>query len=376
MRDEGTAGVRGRHVNEHADEEDEGICAQANEEITPEGWFAHPRVTVRYRHDTLVVPAEQVDYVDVSPKQVVSIATAMIPFLENDDANRALMGANMQRQAVPLLRTQAPLVGTGMEYRAACDSGVVILAKSDGVIERVSALEIGLRCDDGRLETYRMTKFMRSNQGTCINQKPIVRKDERVVRAMLSVERHCFVDSGLMGQAYVDTSLPIGLQQTISKPSVVARMSELLLQSPAMQQQGAQAKLGRILEIGTGCGYQASVLSHIAAEVYSIERLKGLHEKAIANLRPFRVPNIHLILGDGMQGFAAGAPYAGIIAAAGGEAIPQAWVDQLAMGGRIVAPMAAGNGHQVLVVIDKTPNGLQQSVLEAVLFVPLKSGLA
>ena len=200
-------------------------------------------------------------------------------------------------------------------------------------------------------------------------------QDERVVRAMLSVERHCFVDSGLMGQAYVDTSLPIGLQQTISKPSVVARMSELLLQSPAMQQQGAQAKLGRILEIGTGCGYQASVLSHIAAEVYSIERLKGLHEKAIANLRPFRVPNIHLILGDGMQGFAAGAPYAGIIAAAGGEAIPQAWVDQLAMGGRIVAPMAAGNGHQVLVVIDKTPNGLQQSVLEAVLFVPLKSGL-
>ena len=168
-----------------ADEEDEGICAQANEEITPEGWFAHPRVTVRYRHDTLVVPAEQVDYVDVSPKQVVSIATAMIPFLENDDANRALMGANMQRQAVPLLRTQAPLVGTGMEYRAACDSGVVILAKSDGVIERVSALEIGLRCDDGRLESYRMTKFMRSNQGTCINQKPIVRKDERVVRGQV-----------------------------------------------------------------------------------------------------------------------------------------------------------------------------------------------
>ena len=200
-------------------------------------------------------------------------------------------------------------------------------------------------------------------------------RDARVLAAMHAVERHCFVDSPLLNQAYLDTSLPIGLQQTISKPGVVARMIELLLASPAMQAQPPTAKLGRILEIGTGCGYQASVLAHVATEVYSIERLKGLHEKARSNLRPFRIPNIHLLLGDGMAGYAAGAPYAGIIAAAGGQAIPQAWLDQLAVGGRIVAPLATGNG-QVLLVLDKTPTGLQQTVLEPVLFVPLKSGIA
>ena len=201
-------------------------------------------------------------------------------------------------------------------------------------------------------------------------------QDARVVQAMLAVGRHCFVDSALLNQAYLDTSLPIGLQQTISKPSVVARMIELLLSSPAMQRQSPDARLGRVLEVGTVCGYQASVLSQVASEVYSIERLKGLHEKARDNLRPFRIPNIHLLLGDGMQGFESGAPYAGIIAAAGGQAIPQAWVDQLAMGGRIVAPMATGPQSQVLVVLDKTANGLQQTVLEPVFFVPLKSGLA
>ena len=117
------------------------------------------------------------------------------------------------------------------------------------------------------------------------------------------------------------------------------------------------------------------MLAHIASEVYSIERLKGLHDKARSNLRPFRIPNVHLILGDGMVGYPTGAPYAGIIAAAGGQAMPQAWIDQLAVGGRIVAPLASGHG-QVLVVIDKTEQGLQQSVLEPVLFVPLKSGMA
>ena len=200
--------------------------------------------------------------------------------------------------------------------------------------------------------------------------------DARVAAALMAVERHCFVDSALLAQAYLDTSLPIGLQQTISKPSVVARMVELLLSSPAMQQQPPDARLGRVLEIGTGCGYQASVLSEVAQEVYSIERLKGLHEKARDNLRPFRIPNIHLLLGDGMLGYAPGAPYAGIIAAAGGAAIPQAWVDQLAVGGRIVAPMATGPQSQVLVVLDRTAHGLQQTVLEPVLFVPLKSGMA
>jgi len=168
-----------------ADEEDEVVCAQANEPLTADNWFVEPRITVRHRHEILVIPAEKVDYMDVSPKQVVSIATAMIPFLENDDANRALMGANMQRQAVPLLRTQAPLVGTGMEYKAARDSGVLILAKNAGVIEKVTATEIKVRTDRGTLDNYKLLKYLRSNQGTCINQKPIVYKGEVVEKGQV-----------------------------------------------------------------------------------------------------------------------------------------------------------------------------------------------
>jgi len=160
------------------------------------------------------------------------------------------------------------------------------------------------------------------------------------------------------------------LGQTISKPNVVARMLELLRQSVA----SPQGRLGRVLEIGTGCGYQAAVLAHLASEVYSIERLRGLHEKARENLRAFRLANLHLLFGDGMAGYAKGAPYAAIIAAAGGEAIPPAWVEQLAMGGRLVAPMHVAGGAQALVVLDKTPQGVTQTVLEAVHFVPLKSG--
>jgi protein-L-isoaspartate(D-aspartate) O-methyltransferase len=134
-----------------------------------------------------------------------------------------------------------------------------------------------------------------------------------------------------------------------------------------------------VLEIGTGCGYQAAVLSRLADEVYSIERLRGLHEKARENLRYLRVANLHLLFGDGMLGYAKGAPYAAIIAAAGGEAVPQAWIDQLAVGGRLVAPVlkGAGNGaQQALLVLDKTAQGVRQSVLESVHFVPLKSGVA
>lgn len=190
-----------------------------------------------------------------------------------------------------------------------------------------------------------------------------------VLGAMNTVERHRFVDSALVNQAYEDTSLPIGLGQTISKPNVVARMIELLCQ-------GHTEKLGRVLEIGTGCGYQAAVLSLLSREVYSIERLRGLHEKARENLRPFRLSNLHLLFGDGMVGYAQGAPYAAIIAAAGGEAIPQAWIEQLAVGGRLVAPTVNAAGRQNLVVIDKTATGVLRSELEAVHFVPLKSGIA
>lgn len=196
--------------------------------------------------------------------------------------------------------------------------------------------------------------------------------DARVLAAMGGVERHRFVDSALVNQAYEDTSLPIGLGQTISKPGVVSRMLELLVQ-------GSPARLGRVLEIGTGCGYQAALLSHLCSEVYSMERLRGLHDKARDNLRHFRLANVHLLFGDGMLGYAKGAPYAGIIAAAGGEALPACWLDQLAVGGRLVAPVAAGAkspGRQALVVVDKTPQGLRQTVMEAVHFVPLKSGIA
>ena len=163
-----------------ADEEDVLTIAQANEPLDENDWFVNERVTARYNEETTLARRERVDYMDVSPKQVVSIATAMIPFLENDDANRALMGANMQRQAVPLLRTQAPLVGTGMEYKAACDSGVMILAKRAGTVESVTADFIDIRTESGEVDHYKLQKYLRSNQGTCINQVPIVYKGDTV----------------------------------------------------------------------------------------------------------------------------------------------------------------------------------------------------
>ena len=193
--------------------------------------------------------------------------------------------------------------------------------------------------------------------------------DMAVLRAMGKVERHRFIDSALGGQAYEDTSLPIGLGQTISKPGVVARMIELL-------RAGCEGKLGRVLEVGTGCGYQAAVLSEVATEVYSMERLRAMHDKARENLRTMRIPNIHLMVGDGALGYPSGAPYAGIIAAAGGDALPPAWPEQLAVGGRLVAPIATGQGTQSLMVVERTAQGFTQQVLEAVLFVPLKSGVA
>ena len=190
-----------------------------------------------------------------------------------------------------------------------------------------------------------------------------------VLGAMQAVERHRFVDSALANQAYEDTSLPIGLGQTISKPSVVARMLELLCQ-------GREGRIGRVLDIGTGCGYQAAVLSQLVQEVYSIERLRALHEKARDNLRAFRLANVHLLFGDGMPGYPQGAPYAGIVAAAGGNDVPQAWIEQLAVGGRLVAPVVTDSGQQHLIVIERHAHGFTRSVLEPVLFVPLKSGVS
>ena len=192
--------------------------------------------------------------------------------------------------------------------------------------------------------------------------------DEEVLRAMGRVPRHQFVDTALWSQAYEDTSLPIGLSQTISKPSVVARMIELL--------RTGRGELGKVLEIGTGCGYQAAVLAELSRQVFSVERLRPLHDKARDNLAALRRDNLRLIFGDGLHGHPPNAPYDAIISAAGGEMLPQAWVDQLSIGGRLVAPMQVGaDGAQALLVVDRCADGsLQQRVLEAVRFVPLKSG--
>ena len=168
-----------------ADVEDEFFVAQANEPLDENNCFARNRVTVRYRDEFREVDPTVPDYMDVSPKMVVSVATAMIPFLENDDANRALMGSNMQKQAVPLIRTEAPIVGTGMEYKAAVDSGVVVVAKNGGVVTKVCADYCEIMNDDGHLDHYDIIKFMRSNQGTCVNQRPIVKVGERVEKGQV-----------------------------------------------------------------------------------------------------------------------------------------------------------------------------------------------
>ncbi|NLI57676.1 MAG: DNA-directed RNA polymerase subunit beta [Clostridium sp.] len=163
-----------------ADEEDQYLIAQANEPLDEENRFMDKRVICRYKDEFLEIEKNKVDFMDVSPKQLVSVATSLIPFLENDDANRALMGANMQRQAVPLIKTDSPIIGTGIEYKAARDSGVVVLAKNSGVVEKVTANKIIIRKTDGTKDEYRLLKYLRSNQGTCINQRPIVKNGEKV----------------------------------------------------------------------------------------------------------------------------------------------------------------------------------------------------
>ncbi|ERJ00718.1 MULTISPECIES: DNA-directed RNA polymerase subunit beta [Eubacteriales] len=178
--DKATGVVTEEVVYMTADVEDNYVVAQANEPLDDEGHFLHKKVNARHRDEILEISREKVDYMDVSPKMVLSVATAMIPFLENDDANRALMGANMQRQAVPLLKTESPIVGTGMEYKAAVDSGVCVLAKRAGVVEAVSADEVLIKTEKGELDRYKLIKFLRSNQGTCFNQRVMVSKGEKI----------------------------------------------------------------------------------------------------------------------------------------------------------------------------------------------------
>jgi protein-L-isoaspartate(D-aspartate) O-methyltransferase len=197
--------------------------------------------------------------------------------------------------------------------------------------------------------------------------------DDAVLDAMARVPRHLFVDPALVTQAYEDTSLPIGHGQTISKPSIVARMVELLL---AGSNARAAGSLGRVLEVGTGCGYQAAVLSVLARQLMSVERVKPLHDKAREMLARLRIHHVRLVYGDGMLGHPPNAPYDSIIAAAGGDSLPQAWLDQLALGGRLVSPMRRpGSAQQVLVVVDRTERGCVHAIHESVNFVPLKSGL-
>lgn len=173
-----------------ADREDKFIVAQANEPIGEDGRFLNAKVAARHREEIMEIARERADYMDISPKMVVSIATAMIPFLENDDANRALMGSNMQRQGrAPDPGTEAPIVGTGMEYKAALDSGVCIIAKEDGVVTDVTARQIEVLGDSGLTTTYRLTKFVRSNQGTCMNQRPIVSTGQRVRKGEVLARR-------------------------------------------------------------------------------------------------------------------------------------------------------------------------------------------
>lgn len=197
---------------------------------------------------------------------------------------------------------------------------------------------------------------------------------EPVLHAFAQVERHRFVDTALANQAYEDTSLPIGSQQTISKPSVVARMLALLFEGEHARRQG---DLGRVLEIGTGCGYQAALLTMLSRSVVSIERLKALHDKARDNLVDHRCGDLRLVYGDGRFGHAPRAPFNSIVAAAGGDDVPAAWLDQLAVGGRLIAPTHdAERGGQVLLVIDKQDGGVVRQWHDAVHFVPLQSGAA
>ena len=217
---------------------------------------------------------------------------------------------------------------------------------------------------DSQAVRARMVQRLRAEGARC----------EPVLAALASVPRHQFVDTALAAQAYEDTSLPIGLGQTISKPSVVARMLALLFEG---RDAAGSGSLGRVLEIGTGCGYQAALLSLLARQVISVERLRPLFERARDNLAPLRRDNLRLVYGDGRLGHAPNAPYDAIICAAGGDDVPPAWLEQMAIGGRLIAPTRNDTqSSQVLLVIDRSVHGWSRHSHEAVHFVPLRSGTA
>jgi protein-L-isoaspartate(D-aspartate) O-methyltransferase len=262
--------------------------------------------------------------------------------------------------AAPSVKTAAKPVAQGSTARGAAQSTAQAkpAARSN---ERSAAPNVALNgamALTSERVRERMVERLRANGVT----------DQRVLNAMSVVPRHMFVDPGLAVQAYEDAALPIGHHQTISKPSVVARMIELA---------AAGRTLTNVLEIGTGCGYQAAVLSQVAREVYSIERIKPLSERAKTNLRPLRIPNIRLHYGDGRLGLPSAAPFDAIVIAAAGLDVPQALLEQLAIGGRLVAPVGSQEGqNQVLTLVERLgPAQWRESRLDRVFFVPLKSGV-
>ncbi|WP_341312271.1 protein-L-isoaspartate(D-aspartate) O-methyltransferase [Paraburkholderia sp. IMGN_8] len=263
-------------------------------------------------------------------------------------------------QAQPQPKPQAKTAAPTLTARAAPKSaspGKPVARSSERAAAPNVALNGALALTSERVRE-RMVERLRANGVT----------DQRVLNAMSVVPRHMFVDPGLAAQAYEDAALPIGHHQTISKPSVVARMIELA---------AAGRALNNVLEIGTGCGYQAAVLSQVARDVYSIERIKPLSERAKTNLRPLRIPNIRLHYGDGRLGLPSAAPFDAIVIAAAGLDVPQALLEQLAIGGRLVAPVGSQDGqNQVLTLVERLgPAQWRESRLDRVFFVPLKSGV-
>lgn len=272
--------------------------------------------------------------------------------------------SRLRRFPLPLARLSGSTTGAGPKARAVLMPQRHLREAAADAARQLAPSGIGLDSAHVRL---RMVQRLRQ-EGL---------RDDRVLRALSTVLRHEFVDTALAIQAYEDTSLPIGHGQTISKPSVVGRMIALLFGGGLATQQG---HLGKTLEIGTGCGYQAAVLALLSKQVVSIERLKPLHDKAKAHFATSQQEQVRLIHGDGRLGHPLTAPFDSIVAAASGENLPLQWLEQLAPGGRLVAPMVAANGRgQVLVVIDhQADRGSHRFVrteFEGVLFVPLKSGV-
>jgi protein-L-isoaspartate(D-aspartate) O-methyltransferase len=271
------------------------------------------------------------------------------------------VSARPRRFPLPLARVGGDPASRGDKARIGRPRQEALRDAADPSARERAPIGLGL---DSQTVRARMVQRLRDEGMSC----------EPVLNALASVPRHEFVDSALAAQAYEDTSLPIGLGQTISKPSVVARMLALLFEGRVAVASGS---LGRVLEIGTGCGYQAALLALLARQVISVERLRPLHERARDNLAALRRNNLRLVYGDGRLGHAPNAPYDAIICAAGGDEVPSAWLEQMAIGARLVAPtrgeMQAG---QVLLVIDRTVDGWSRRCHEAVHFVPLRSGTA